>query len=97
MSSRFLFAYKHLLYMIGAYASVIEIDDYIAIGYGESKAIGSLSTSQNEENQTSRTIKAIKASASNNIHVDYPIIISDTNSTEFKIIRISNESEFIEK
>ena len=64
---------------------MIEIDDCIAIGSGANESIGSLLTSSGEE-PVERIIKAIKASAAHDIYVDYPIIISDTETTEFKII-----------
>ena len=83
--SSYLFAYGDKLYYIASDSSVIEIDDCIAIGSGANESIGSLLTSSGEE-PVERIIKAIKASAAHDIYVDYPIIISDTETTEFKII-----------
>ncbi len=85
INSRFIFAYKDQLFVIGSDASVIEVDDYVAIGSGEDQAIGSLLSTENEEPKT-RILKAIKASAVSDIYVDYPIIISDSEQTEFEII-----------
>lgn len=84
--SSFLFAYQDKLYYINSDASVIEIDDCIAIGSGSSEAIGSLLTSMNIEDSKERIIKAIKSSATHDIYVDYPIILSDTASTNFDVL-----------
>lgn len=84
--SRFLFAYDDKLFLISNDSSVIEIDDCVAIGSGESEAIGSLLTSCNEESPEERIVKAIKASAAHDIYVDYPIVLINTAQTEFKII-----------
>ena len=40
-------------------------------------------------------IKAIKASATSDIYVDYPIIITDTETTKFNIITEKNEKQFL--
>ena len=82
--SSFLFAYKDKLFYISGNGTVIEIDDYCAIGSGECEAIGSLLSTEGEPCEE-RIKKAIKASAANDIYVDYPIVITDTESTEFKV------------
>ena len=82
--SSFLFAYKDRLYYISPNGTVIEIDDYCAIGSGECEAVGSLLSTEGESCEE-RIKKAIRASAANDIYVDYPIVISDTESTEFKV------------
>ena len=82
--SSFLFAYKDKLFYISRNATVIEIDDYFAIGSGECEAIGSLLSTEGESCED-RIKKAIKASAASDIYVDYPIVITDTESCEFKI------------
>ena len=82
--SSFLFAYKNRLFYISGNGTVIEVDDYCAIGSGECEAIGSLISTEGEPCEQ-RIKKAIKASAANDIYVDYPIVISDTESTEFKV------------
>lgn len=94
MNSGFLFAYHDSLYSIGTDASVIEVDDYIAIGSGENEAIGSLLSTEGQNPKT-RIVKAIRASAASDIYVDYPIIITDTESTEFEIVTEDNESKYI--
>lgn len=83
--SSYLLAFEDKLFFINSDASVIEIDDCIAIGSGANESIGSLLTSNGEE-PVERIIKAIKASAAHDIYVDFPIIITDTETTEFKII-----------
>ena len=82
--SSFLFAYKDKLFYISGNATVIEIDDYVAIGSGECEAIGSLLSTEGESCEN-RIKKAIKASAASDIYVDYPIVITDTDKTEFKV------------
>ena len=82
--SSFLFAYKDKLFYISGNATVIEIDDYVAIGSGECEAIGSLLSTEGEKCED-RIKKAIKASAASDIYVDYPIVITDTESCEFKV------------
>ena len=94
MNSGFLFAYRDSLFSIEADASVIEIDDYVAMGSGENEAIGSLLSTEGQDPKT-RIVKAIRASAASDIYVDYPIIITDTESTEFEIITEENESKYI--
>lgn len=88
--SRFLFAFQDKLYVIGSDGSVIEVDDCVAIGSGESEAIGSLLTSVNEEDPTERIIKAIKSSAAHDIYVDYPIVLTNTYDTVFTVIDEKN-------
>ena len=82
--SSFLFAYKDKLFYISGNGTVIEIDDYCAIGSGECEAIGSLLSTEGESPEE-RIKKAIKASAANDIYVDYPIVITDTESCEFNV------------
>ena len=82
--SSFIFAYKDKLFYISGNGTVIEVDDYCAIGSGECEAIGSLLSTEGEPCEE-RIKKAIKASAANDIYVDYPIVMTDTESTEFKV------------
>ena len=95
MDSRFLFAFKDKLFLISSDASVIEIDDCISIGSGECEAIGSLLTTQKNEDANIRIIKAIKSSATHDIYVDYPIILSNTKDTEFEIVTESNIKKYV--
>ena len=92
INSSFLFAYKDKLFLINSDCAVIEIEDYVAIGSGAQEAIGSLLSTEGEE-PYSRIVKAIKASAASDIYVDYPIVMSDTDSTEFRIVNENNKEE----
>lgn len=80
----------NLLFYISHNGTVIEIDNYCAIGSGECEAIGSLLSTGGEPCEE-RIKKAIRASAAGDIYVDYPIIISDTESRAF---RIFDEKDF---
>ena len=94
MDSSYLFAYQNKLFYINSDCSVIEIDDYIAIGSGANEAIGSLHSTIGEDPKT-RIIKAIKSSAANDIYVDYPIILSNTANTKFEIVTEKNEEKYM--
>lgn len=96
MDSSFLFAYKDRLYSIGSDCSVIEVDDYVAIGSGANEAIGSLLSTDGEDPKK-RIVKAIKASAASDIYVDYPIILVDTETSEFEIVTEKNEHKYLKK
>ena len=96
LDSEFVFAYKDQLYVIGRDKSVIEVDDYVALGSGEDQAIGSLLSTDGEEPRE-RIVKAIKASAAADIYVDYPIILTDTECGEFEIITEKNENKYLKK
>ena len=82
--SAFIFAYKDRLFYISNNATVIEIDDYVAIGSGECEAIGSLLSTEGEQCEE-RIKKAIKASAASDIYVDYPIVTVDTERCDFRV------------
>ena len=98
MDSSFLFAYKDKLFMINTDGCVIEVDDYVAIGSGSQEAIGSLLSTEGQ-NTKNRIVKAIKASAANDIYVDYPIILTDTGEgeTSFEIVTEKNEGKYLGK
>lgn len=96
LDSSFLFAYKDKLFSIHTDLSVMEIDDYCAIGSGSHEAIGSLLSTEGES-PVKRIIKAIKASAASDIYVDYPIIITDTQKTSFEVITEKNEASYLNK
>jgi hypothetical protein len=85
MAASFLLAYHDRLYSIDHYGSVIEVDDFCAIGSGSCEALGSLLSSANIEDPVERIKMAIKASAAHDIYVDYPIVISNTKDTEYKV------------
>ena len=85
MNASFLLAYHDKLFSIDGFGCVIEVDDFCAIGSGASEALGSLLSTADVEDPIRRILSAIKASAMHDIYVDYPIIISDTESTDFKV------------
>ncbi len=93
INSAFLFAYKDKLFFINNDLCVLEINDYVAIGSGSPEAIGSLLSTEGEDPKT-RIVKAIKASAANDIYVDYPIILTDTETTKFDVITEDLEVNF---
>lgn len=94
MDSSYLFAFEDQLYLIGMDASVIEVEDYVAIGSGKNEAIGSLLSTENEAPEE-RIIKAIKASAANDLYVDYPIILTNTETTDFEVITEKTEKSYL--
>ena len=92
MESSYFFIYKDRLYVISTDGCVLEVDDYYAIGSGADQAIGSLLSTEGDEPEE-RIIKAIKASAASDIYVDYPIVITDSETTEFKVIYEKDEKK----
>ena len=96
MNSSYLFAFEDQLFLIGMDASVIEVEDYVAIGSGKNEAIGSLLSTENEAPEQ-RIVKAIKASVANDLYVDYPIILTNTETTDFEIITEKTEEPFLKK
>jgi len=85
LNNQYLIAHKGSLYQIGSDGSVISIDDYGVIGSGTYEATAILAKNQQIDPEK-RIIEAIKASITNDIHCDYPIILTNTMSTELKII-----------
>ena len=96
IDSSFLFAYQDKLFMINSDLSVLEIEDYVAIGSGAQEAIGSLLSTEGQ-NPKKRIVKAIKSSAASDIYVDYPIILTDTKDTNFEIITEKDETKYLGK
>lgn len=94
MDSAFLFAFQDQLFKISGDGTVIEVDDFIAIGSGQNECVGSL-LSTDGQSPEERIIKAIKASAANDIYVDYPIIMTDTASTEFEVVTEKSERSYL--
>ena len=94
LDSSFLFAYKDQLWFINQDKSVIEVEDYVAMGSGVDQAIGSLLSTEGQ-GPKERIVKAIKSSATADIYVDYPIILTDTEEGEFEIITEKTEGKYI--
>ena len=76
---------KDKAFAISDKLAVVEIEDYSAHGSGKYNALGSLA-STTKEKPLDRIKKAIKASANNNIYVDFPIYVMDTKTMEIKTI-----------
>ena len=89
-NSSFLFAYRDRLFSISYDGCVLEVDDFVAIGSGSNEAKGSLLSTVGKPAEE-RIVMAIKASAASDIYVDYPIILVDTESQEFHIIKEEKE------
>ena len=94
IDSSFLFAYKDQLWVISQDKSVIEVEDYVAIGSGADQAIGSLLSTEGQSPKE-RIVKAIKSSAATDIYVDYPIILVDTEYGKFEIVTEKTEGKYI--
>lgn len=85
MNNNYLVANQNKLYQISPNGAVIEIDKYTAIGSGGNEALASLKNSVGRS--TIERIKlAMDASSNNDIYVDYPLIISKTNTLDFSVI-----------
>ena len=85
MDASFLLAYHDRLYSIDRYGSVIEVDDFCAVGSGSCEALGSLLSSAAVTDPVERIKMAIKSSAAHDIYVDYPIVISNTEDTQYQV------------
>lgn len=85
MNCAYLVAHQSKLYQIGYDGAVIEIDDFASIGSGANEAMGSLLSTMDLP-PIERIKIAIKASAANDIYVDYPIVISNTNQDQFEVV-----------
>lgn len=94
MESDFLFAFRDRLYLISGDTSVVEVEDYVAVGSGKRLAMGSLLSTEGEWPEA-RIVKAVKASAAADVYVDYPIILTDTMTTEFAVVTEKNERSFM--
>ncbi len=96
LESRFVLAHKDKLFTI-EYGSILEHDNFVAIGSSESEAIGSLLSTDKIKNPIKRIILAIKAAAAHDIYVDYPIIITNTKTEEFIVITEKNEKDYLKE
>lgn len=88
-SSSYILAFEDKVFEIGGDGSVIEIDDYTAIGSGAEIALGSLNTTEDLD-PIERITKAIEASCKTNLYVNYPIVIGTTEDKELVIITNPN-------
>jgi ATP-dependent protease HslVU (ClpYQ) peptidase subunit len=85
MSSSYVFSYKSSLFEIAFDGSVLEVDEYTAIGSGSDIALGSLNTTYSLE-PIERIILAIESSCKTNLYVNYPIVITNSKSKELILI-----------
>lgn len=84
MFNEFLFANNHELYSIGSDGSVIQIEDFVAIGSGSFEATGSLLSTEGED-PAKRVTKAIQAAIDSDIYVGYPIVIMNTENEDIEV------------
>lgn len=85
MKSRFLLAYQDKMYVIDR-GSVLEYDDFVAIGSSECEAFGSLVSSRNEEDPEKRILVALRVSAMHDVYVGAPFVLINSKTMEFKVI-----------
>lgn len=85
MNSSYIFSYKYSLFEIMFDGSVIEVDGYTAIGSGSDIALGSLNTTYSME-PIERIILAIESSCKTNLYVNYPIVITRSDTSELVLI-----------
>jgi ATP-dependent protease HslVU (ClpYQ) peptidase subunit len=95
MSSGYLFSFNSNLYEIGSDGSVIDINDFTAIGSGQDIAIGSLNTTE-EKTPVERIVHAIEASCKTNLYVNYPIIIMRSDKIDVLTIKSSEKIKEID-
>lgn len=86
MESSFIFVYKDSAWLINSDCSVMEIEDYFALGSGSNEAIGSLITSEKKGNIRTRIVEAVKAASRNDIYVGGKIAFIDSSTNSIKII-----------
>jgi len=87
MDNSYLLAVKDRLYQIYSDGAVIEIDDFTAIGSGSNEAIASLISTRGSGTPKERVISAMDATISNDIFVNYPVVLSDTTRIDFDVIK----------
>lgn len=86
MSSDAIVVYQDKIYRIFPDGSVMDIDEFCALGEGSDEAYGSFITTEKEEDPIRRIILSLEAAINTQIDADYPIIITDTLTGEFKQI-----------
>ena len=85
LNGSLIFAHKENLYRIYSDGCVIEIDDYCASGSGFELAIGYLNQSDLTDKK-SDIVKAVMSACKTDLHVNYPIIVTNTLDDEFIVI-----------
>lgn len=94
MASEFIFAYKDKVYELSRGLYVLEIDDYVALGSGRDSAMGSLASTVGQPVED-RLLKAVMAAQNIDLCVGYPIIITDTDTCEYKVYTEEDVKTFI--
>lgn len=85
LDDAFILAYKDKVFSIGGDGSVIEVDDYCAVGSGQFFSQGALNLYQNDRKQLA--IDAVKSACQSDIFVNYPIILMNTRTNDVEIIK----------
>lgn len=85
MDSSYLFAYQDNVYAINCDGTVLQVDDYFAIGSGANEAMSSLASTEGLDPET-RITKAIIATSGIDNYVSLPIIQVNTKDMEYKVI-----------
>ena len=83
--SRFLFIYKNHLFVILHDGAVYESHDFAAIGSDEDYANGILTETIGEDPRT-RLIKDIRSAITGDSHINYPIVLTDTEKKDYEIL-----------
>jgi 20S proteasome alpha/beta subunit len=86
MNNRYLIAYNSKLYLITTDGAVVRMSDYAVIGSGSYEAIGVLSNNRTN-NPKEDLLQAIRVSIKNDIHCDFPIVLTNTKSKEIEILK----------
>lgn len=84
MKSRFILVSNDKMYIIDR-GSVLEYDDFVAIGSSECEAFGSLVSTQNEKNPEKRILEALRVSAMHDVYVGAPFVLIDSKTMKYKI------------
>lgn len=85
MHSMLLFVYKNKIFSIHSDGSVIEHDDYYAIGSGQDFAQGNMNeTTIKDKKQIA--INAVKSACKSDLYVGYPIVVMNTVNSDIEII-----------
>ena len=84
MGGESLVTYGSKIFKIFSDGSVIESDDFAAIGIGSEYALASLYTTTDISDPYERLCMALRAGIDNVIDADYPMFVTDTKSSEIK-------------
>jgi len=87
LDSNVLFAHKDKLFNVCFDGSVTEVDDFACIGSGEEYSIGYMNQYNDDcDDKREAIINAVRSACKSELHVNYPIIVSNTLDGEFIII-----------